>query len=149
MQGPTESSRREPSFSRDAVPVRVLIADSDCVLAGELVAALARKETRVRVVGLACDAEGAVALAGVGRPDVILLGTVGGPPLEAVVEVLRDGSEASIVVLADERKGVGATECQLAGVAGFVPRGQGPEGIAASLFEVALVARASSSDAQA
>jgi hypothetical protein len=122
-----------------AEPLRVLVADADCVFASSLIAELARVEDGVRVVGLACEAGGVGALAVAGAPDLILLGWVDTSAHDTFTDMLRACADTPIVALVDVPFGLNADHH--AGVAGFMPR-RHVVAIAESIVEVARLVRA-------
>jgi AmiR/NasT family two-component response regulator len=124
--------------------MRVLVVESDARFGGTLVAALARTDSRLLVVGWASDARGAMVLARASRPDVVLVGTIESTPLQAAVRAVRTSSPAALVALVDES--VDLETARAEPVAGFLTRSPDPEEIARSFLEVAELARASSGE---
>jgi hypothetical protein len=126
----------------EPIPVRVLVLESDPVFGGHLVAELARVDDRLLVVGWVSEPNGALALADVTYPDVVLVGRVLNAELDGVATSMREASSAPIVALVDPGADVGTADGPL--ISGFIPRVSSPEDIARSFFEIALLALASS-----
>lgn len=143
LRGPRRLVAPRPLRARDEPnPVRVLVVESDPAFGGDLVAELARVDDRLLVVGWVSETNGALALADVTYPDVVLVGRVMNALLECVATSMRESSAAPIVALVDPGVDVGTADGPP--IAGFIPRVSSPKDIARSFFEIALLALASS-----
>ena len=143
LPGPRRRAGRKPVPASDEPnPVRVLVVESDPAFGGDLVAELAQVDDRLLVVGWVSETDGALALADVTYPDVVLVGRVVNAELEGVAASMGEASAAPIVALVDPGVDVGTADGPP--IAGFIPRVSSPKDIARSFFEIALLALASS-----
>jgi hypothetical protein len=122
----------------------VLVVDCDPMLGGELVAELARVDGRLLLVGWVAELEGAVALARLTDPDVVVAGKVAGAGLDAVASAMRDAASDALVVALVEPPGADLGAADGEPIAGFIARASSPRDTARSFFEIARLALASS-----
>ncbi len=120
--------------SADGSPPRLLIADDDPVVRSMMGMALG---DAFEVVGVAADAEEAIAIAGASHPDAALLDVdmPKGGGLGAVQGILEVSPQTAIVVLSgDESDGV-VRELVQAGAVAYRRKGVSPHELIASLSE--------------
>src|SRR2546421_7827876 len=112
-------------------PIRILIADDDASLRGELAAAV-RGDTELELVGAAANAEDAGWLAAQRHPDVALLGvTMPGGAARAADEVRRAVRGVAVVAL------TGPEGETIAGADAALAADASPEQIRATIHEAA------------
>jgi diguanylate cyclase (GGDEF)-like protein len=119
-------------------PIRLLIADEDPAVR-ETLSALARREDGFDLVGEAQDSAGAVELAGLRRPDVVLLDfdMPGGGGANAA-QGIRDACPTSRIVALSADASPGAQlDMSRAGAVGYLVKGAGDDEIARAIRSAA------------
>jgi len=116
--------------------VRVLIADDDRFMRTALAAAL---RTEFEVVGVAADADEAIELARLHRPDAAILDLdmPGGGGLRATREIRAGSPGTSVVVLSGEDPGRVEQDVLAAGASAYLPKGTARADLARTLRDVA------------
>jgi EAL domain-containing protein (putative c-di-GMP-specific phosphodiesterase class I)/FixJ family two-component response regulator len=118
--------------------VRVLIADDEPALRGAL-AELLHHEDRFELVGIAGDADEAIAMAEIQRPDVALVDVkmpAGGGP-RAAREIGRISPETRVIALSAFEDRPTVLEMLRSGAVGYLVKGTPAEDILASISRVA------------
>jgi diguanylate cyclase (GGDEF)-like protein len=123
-----ETKRIEPDAAERAI--RILIADDDPSIRLTL-AALARREESLDLVGQAEDATQAIELAALRRPDVVVLDweMPGGGGVRAAVEIREAAPTTRIVALSAHDSPAAQLDMSRAGAVGFVVKGAPDEEI--------------------
>jgi EAL domain-containing protein (putative c-di-GMP-specific phosphodiesterase class I)/AmiR/NasT family two-component response regulator len=118
-------------------PIRVLIADDEPALRGALAELLAH-EDHVVLIGTAGDADEAIQLADVSRPDVALVDVkmpAGGGP-RAAREISRVSPDTRVIALSAFEDRPTVLEMLRAGAVGYLVKGTGADEIVGSIEKV-------------
>src|SRR5918992_5212987 len=122
----------------DADPIRVLLADDEPGLRTALTELLSHEE-RVALIGTAADAEEAIRIAQVGRPDVALVDVrmpEGGGP-HAARGISRVSPRTRVIALSAYEDRANVLEMLRAGAVGYLVKGTGVDELVDGIAKVA------------
>ena len=122
----------------DADPIRVLLADDEPGLRTALTELLSHEE-RVALIGTAADAEEAIRIAQVGRPDVALVDVrmpEGGGP-HAARGISRVSPRTRVIALSAYEDRINVLEMLRAGAVGYLVKGTGVDELVDGIAKVA------------
>jgi two-component system chemotaxis response regulator CheY len=119
-------------------PIRLLIADDDEAVR-LTIAAIAGGEDGLELVGQAADADEAIRLAALRRPDVVILDfdMPGGGGVRAAVEIREACPTSRIVALSADDSQAAQLDMSRAGAVGYVVKGASPGAIVHSIRSAA------------
>ncbi len=114
----------------EAPPIRVLVADDDPLMTG-FIGLVAAHEPGIEVVGTAADADEAIELARLCRPQVVVLDLYmprGGGP-RAATEILSHDPDTRVVGLSGDDSQQARLDMNRAGAVGYIVKGAEPDEI--------------------
>ena len=113
-----------------AAPIRVMVADDDPLMTG-FIGLVAEHEPGIELVGTASDADEAIELARLRRPQVVVLDLYmpRGGGTRAATEILREDPATRIVGLSGDDSQQARLDMNRAGAVGYIVKGAKPDEI--------------------